>query len=389
VLLALKHRVKPATANYTRPAPRLGLEGSPFRVASAAEPWTTPTPHRPRRAALSGFGFGGINAHLLLEEWCRPAETATTAASTNLAEIAMPGPEPAVAVVGMAMHFGGARNLREFQRRFLSFEHPCSPGRSDHRWGLDGDEGGGATSPPASAAGHFLGPYRIGVDRFRIPPRELGEMLPQQSLMLKVAAEAIEDAAWAPELGPRTGVVVGLGLDQGTNDYQLRWWITAMAPRWNQAMGLGLAPAELERWIEELLASAGPPLSANRTMGSLGGVVPSRIAREFRIGGPCFSVSADEGSGIAAARLARGWLARGELDAVIVGAVDLAGDIRTVAARERMGHAGLAGEGAVAIVLKRLEKAVRDGDRVYAVLPGESLAAAEVNQRRGTDPTLA
>ena len=69
VLLALKHKILPPTANFESPALRLGMDGSPFRVLSRAEPWPAPEAGRPRRAAVSGFGFGGINAHVLVEEW--------------------------------------------------------------------------------------------------------------------------------------------------------------------------------------------------------------------------------------------------------------------------------------------------------------------------------
>ena len=68
-------------------------------------------------------------------------------------------------------------------------------------------------------------------------------------------------------------------------------------------------------------------------MGSLGGLIASRIAREFKIGGPSFTVSCDETSGIQALAIAAGWLRSGELDAAIVGAVDFAGDARAVIAR--------------------------------------------------------
>src|SRR5438552_2496715 len=67
VLLAMRHGMLPPTANFRTPAAEIRLAGSPFRVLSVAEPW----PRRadaPRRAAISGFGFGGINAHVLLEE---------------------------------------------------------------------------------------------------------------------------------------------------------------------------------------------------------------------------------------------------------------------------------------------------------------------------------
>ena len=89
----------------------------------------------------------------------------------------------------------------------------------------------------------------------------------------------------------------------------------------------------------------GPPLTANRTMGSLGGLVASRIAREFRIGGPSFSVSCDEASGVQALQVAVGWLDRGELDAAIVGAVDLAGDLRAVLGDEPAGGCRPSGGG--------------------------------------------
>ena len=139
--------------------------------------------------------------------------------------------------------------------------------------------------------------------------------------------------------------------------------------RWDSAF----RRSDLDRWIEELRQAAGPALSANRTMGSLGGLVASRIAREFRIGGPSFTVSCDETSGIQALAIAVDWLRRGELDAAIVGAVDFAGDIRAVLARHRLqlaagSTAPIACDGAVCLVLKRLDDAQRDGDQIYATI---------------------
>jgi 3-hydroxymyristoyl/3-hydroxydecanoyl-(acyl carrier protein) dehydratase/malonyl CoA-acyl carrier protein transacylase len=129
-------------------------------------------------------------------------------------------------------------------------------------------------------------------------------------------------------------------------------------------------------------------------MGSLGGLVASRIAREFRIGGPSFTVSCDETSGNQALAIAVEWLRRGELDTAIVGAVDLSSDIRAVRARRRLrlGPSRSAGtnepdeaagqdrlpfacDGAVALVLKRIEDARRDDDRIYAIIRGLGSAA--------------
>src|SRR5262249_23248112 len=135
-----------------------------------------------------------------------------------------------------------------------------------------------------SVPGYYLTSLEFRLGEFRIPPKELGEMLPQQSLMLRVAAESIRDAGWHPRLSGRTGVLVRIGLDLNTTNFHLRWWLPQRAREWNWTLGPDLSPEELARWTGDPRAAAGPPLTANRTMGSLGGLVASRIAREFRIG---------------------------------------------------------------------------------------------------------
>ena len=80
VLLALEHRILPPTANFNQASPRLGLDASPFRILKESEPWPTRKAGEPRRAALSGFGFGGINAHVLIEEWLGQPEGSAPAA---------------------------------------------------------------------------------------------------------------------------------------------------------------------------------------------------------------------------------------------------------------------------------------------------------------------
>ena len=53
----------PATLHFTQPNPHIGIEQTPFQVVASRQPWP---PHRPRLAGLSGFGFGGTNAHLIV-----------------------------------------------------------------------------------------------------------------------------------------------------------------------------------------------------------------------------------------------------------------------------------------------------------------------------------
>ncbi|MFV9646475.1 MAG: polyketide synthase, partial [Desulfobacterales bacterium] len=72
-ILALKHKILPPSLNFNKAAKKSPLNKSPFRVQTEAEEWVRKDKHRPLRAAVSAFGFGGINAHLLLEEWQPPS----------------------------------------------------------------------------------------------------------------------------------------------------------------------------------------------------------------------------------------------------------------------------------------------------------------------------
>ncbi|MGW3015215.1 SDR family NAD(P)-dependent oxidoreductase [Streptomyces longwoodensis] len=66
--LALHHKLLPPTINVERPNPAIDWENSPFYVSSRTRPWIR-DPRRPRRrAAVSSFGFGGTNFHVVLEE---------------------------------------------------------------------------------------------------------------------------------------------------------------------------------------------------------------------------------------------------------------------------------------------------------------------------------
>jgi acyl transferase domain-containing protein/3-hydroxymyristoyl/3-hydroxydecanoyl-(acyl carrier protein) dehydratase len=391
VLFAIKEGVLPPTANFEAPGPNLDYEASPFRVLTAPETWPV-RGDRPRRAVLSGFGFGGINAHALIEEW-RPDQNALRAASLRSFRV---DPEreadpPPIAIVGMAAHVGPFRGLRAFQERVLGGTsakdlRPTTPGND---WGVRSsawfrEEGlEGRLSP-----GFHIDALEMRLERFRIPPRELEEMLPQQCLALLAAADAIADAGWDNRVRLRAGVLIGIGLDLNSTGFHVRWGLLNQAREWNESLGLGLSDDDLARWTCQLRDAAGPPLSANRTMGALGGLIASRVAREFRLGGLSFTVSSEETSGLRALEVAARLLRRGDLDQAVVGAVDLTGDPRLTMAAYRSGAIAtslLRGDGACALVLERLDDAVRDGDRVYAVIRGVGAASGPGIDAAGPD----
>ncbi|MFD2176707.1 type I polyketide synthase [Veronia pacifica] len=66
--LALKHRQLPPLMHFSSPNPELGLENTPFYVNTALEDWSSETWDQPVNAAVSSFGIGGTNVHLILQE---------------------------------------------------------------------------------------------------------------------------------------------------------------------------------------------------------------------------------------------------------------------------------------------------------------------------------
>jgi len=62
----LRHGAVPANLHFTRPNPHLRLDGTPFAIPTALTPWRSAG--APRVASVSSFGFGGTNAHVVLEE---------------------------------------------------------------------------------------------------------------------------------------------------------------------------------------------------------------------------------------------------------------------------------------------------------------------------------
>ncbi|MBT1444738.1 KR domain-containing protein [Shewanella sp. JM162201] len=67
--LALHHKVLPPTINVVKPNPKMAIEESPFYLSTEPRPWMPRPDGTPRRAAVSSFGFGGTNFHLVMEEY--------------------------------------------------------------------------------------------------------------------------------------------------------------------------------------------------------------------------------------------------------------------------------------------------------------------------------
>lgn len=75
--LALYHKTLPPTLHCEHPNPNLEINKTPFYLNTETRPWIHGASNVPRRAGVNAFGFGGINAHAVLEEYDSGKESAT------------------------------------------------------------------------------------------------------------------------------------------------------------------------------------------------------------------------------------------------------------------------------------------------------------------------
>jgi acyl transferase domain-containing protein/acyl carrier protein len=263
---------------------------------------------------------------------------------------AEPPPAPArseepVAVVGISCRLpGGVDGPESFWRLLVEGRHGVRPAPAD-RW------------PPGTGPrwGAFLDDVRgFDAELFGISPREAAQMDPQQRLALELAWEALEEAGLDPRGlgGTRTGVYEGVVF----GDYDL--------------LREGLEP------------------DTSTSTGSVHGVVANRISYVLGLQGPSFTVNSACSSSLVAVHLACQALRAGECDLALAGGVQLLLAPETQAAVARFGALSaegrcrpfdaaadgyVRGEGGATVVLKRLSAALRDGDRVRAVIRGSAV----------------
>nr|WP_277622391.1 type I polyketide synthase [Mycobacterium malmoense] len=216
---------------------------------------------------------------------------------------------------------------------------PLTPGHMTTKWG-------GFVPDIAGFDAEFFG----------ITPREAAAMDPQQRMLLEVAWEALENAGIPTDslAGTRTGIMVGAYF----NEYQ------------------------------SMLASSPDKVDAYTGTGNSHSITAGRISYLLGLRGPAVAVDTACSSSLAAIHLACQSLRLRESDLALAGGVSVTLRPETQIAISAWGLLSLRGrcatfdaaadgfvrgEGAGMVVLKRLTDAVRDGDRVLAVVRGSAV----------------
>ncbi|WP_206326773.1 SDR family NAD(P)-dependent oxidoreductase [Streptomyces sp. S3(2020)] len=274
----------------------------------------------------------------------------TTPAVARTEQPRDPQDAAAVAVIGLAGRYPGARDIDELWHNLLA-GRDCVGEVPRERWDHDAlyDPDGGPGRTYSRWAALIDGVDEFDSLFFGISPAEAELMDPRQRLFLETAHQALQHAGYTPAgIGRDTGVYVGAM----ANDYGLFSAVGALT---------GESPYP---WAE-------------------GYQIANRVSYLFDFTGPSLTVDTACSASGTALELACGAVRRGEVGAAVAGGVNLVLHPARHVQYAQMGmlsrtgrcHAFGAGadgfvlgEGVGAVVLKRLDRALADGDHVHGVI---------------------
>ena len=371
VLLSMSKGVIPATINIQEP---LGTESNVIsnrNVIRSATNWASKAPVK--RAAISAFGFGGTNAHIILEQ-------GMTTHPTHAEE---PLKLKKMAIVGMDAFFGGCNGLDAFERSIYDGTQQFTTLPPERWHGIENQtellQQYGLKDGKAPQ-GAYINDFEVDTLKYKIPPNELAKLNPQQLLLLKVADRALQDASIKE--GANVAVLIACETELSVHQLQQRWNLDWQVKEGLADSGISL-PSEKVTQLESVLKEGfHNPVETSEHVSYISNIMASRISALWDFTGPTFTVSAGENSTFKVLEIAQNLLTTGEVDAVLVGAVDLAGGLENVLLRNQLAPINTGvntlsydqknngwsiGEGAGAVVLKRHDTALKE-NRIYSVI---------------------
>jgi len=290
---------------------------------------------------------------------------------------------PPVAIVGMACRFPDApnphilwQNILNRRSSFRKLENQrWDHSRFYHPSNRNVDKTHAETAAQIADVEYFAGPY------FGIAPRRAEAMDPQQRVVLECVYQALQDAGLERRPWDRQRSAAFIGAC--TCEYKQLNVVRQRAAHFES--GAFGAPFEVPAGSAERAL----PMRSYTFPGSMTNVIASGVAQAFDLGGPAYTIDAACASAHVAISQAMAYLAEvgsaeGPAPVVLVGGVYLnllpevlVGFARTGALSRRdcrpfdaAADGFVLGEGAGILVIKGLEQAKRDGDRIYAVVRG-------------------
>jgi len=365
VILALQHGEIPATRGVKAAMTSKNGGVSEKQIVQKTTVW--PHNRKDRKAAVSAFGFGGTNAHLIFESGVKASKRIDFPKTQN---------SQIMAIVGMEAIFGGCKGLHEFYQTIYD--------NKQHFRSLPPERWKGFEQHPElknHPQGAWLESFEMDFLRFKLQPNPKERLIPQQLLTLEVTDRAIKKTKL--EEGQNVAVLVAMETELEIHRFRGRVNLSTQIQDSLQAAGIVLSDEEQKDLINLSRNSLLEEVPINRFTSFIGNIMATRISSLWDFSGPAMTISAEENSVLRALEVAQILLLEDNVDAVVVTAVDLAGSPEQVLLRQRnlplnSGEATLSfdkntdgwliGEGAGTVILKSVESAKKDDEQIFATV---------------------
>ncbi|RBW45733.1 3-hydroxyacyl-[acyl-carrier-protein] dehydratase FabA [Psychromonas sp. B3M02] len=321
-IYALNNGQIPATINVDNAISTQQGYFSAAQIPTETINW--PESEQQRTAGVSVFGFGGSNAHLVLQ----PGNSEYVENTQAINQVRK------LAIVGMDCHFGKLDSMLAYQQAINNKQH-CFSALPTHRWqGIEQQTSVlnnlGLNCAPK---GNYISEFDIDFLRFKIPPNEQDSLIAQQLLMMKVADNAARDAGL--KAGGKVAVLVAMGLELDLHQYRGRVNLATQIENSLVEMGIELSEQQQAQLIDISKQSINDPAQLNQYTSFIGNIMASRISALWDFSGPAFTVSSEENSVYKCIDIADNLLKSSDLEGVIIASVDLAGSFENISLRQQ------------------------------------------------------
>ena len=300
-----------------------------------------------------------------------------------------------VAIVGIGCRYPGASSATELFENILAgrrYFRPMPP----QRWLVEEyyheDRQHPDTTYSKQAA--LLDGFEFNPAAFKIPQRTYEAMDQAHWLALQTAHEALEDSRLKDLPRDSTAVILGNTLAGETSRAQIlrfRWpYVQRVFDELLEGLAIsGHLKTRILGRVEGRFKSPFAEITEDSLAGGLANTIAGRIANHFNLRGGGYTVDGACSSSLLSVIHAAQGLEAGDFDLALAGGVDISldpfelvgfakvgalsdGEMRVYDQRSR---GFLPGEGCGVVVMKRLEDALRDGDRIYTAISGWGISS--------------
>ncbi len=215
-------------------------------------------------------------------------------------------------------------------------------------------------------------------------------------LSLDTAIRTLEDAGYDPKIlsNSNTGVIVGnslTGEQTRASSMRLRWpYVLRSLKKSGELAGISDEQIQkLSEVMQKVYKSVFPATNEDTLAGALSNTIAGRICNYLNLKGGGYTVDGACSSSLIAVATAADALQSGKIDLAIAGGVDVSLDTfeligfaktgalstNTMHVYDKKAQGFIPGEGAGFVLLKRLDDAIRDKDKIYAVVNGWGISS--------------